>query len=98
MRCYRVLAARIYLIPYFVAPLLCVLGARAGAQTPTQTPRPPFPLPTVHIDIGSAVGRPGEFVDVTVSLAAFHVAVVATGNDITFNTQALAVEPSDCRI
>jgi hypothetical protein len=98
MRCCRVLAARISLIPYVVAPLLCVLGERAGAQTPTPTPRPPFPLPTVHVDIGSAAGRPGDAVDVTVSLAAFHVAVVATANDITFNPRALAFDPPDCRI
>jgi hypothetical protein len=99
MRCCRVLAARIVLTPAFVALLLCGLGARAGGQTtPTPTPRPPFPLPTVHIDVGSAIGRPGDAVDVAVSLAAFHVAVVATQNEITVNTRALDFEPSDCRI
>jgi hypothetical protein len=98
MRRCRVLAAPISLIPYVVALLLCTLGGRAAAQTPTPTPRPPFPLPTVHVDIGSASGRPGDAVDVTVSLAAFHVAVVATGNDITFNSRALAFDPADCRI
>ena len=51
------------------------------------------------IDIGTSTGLPGDKIDVTVSLVNSGGAMVAaTVNDITFNKQALRLDPIDCRI
>jgi hypothetical protein len=51
------------------------------------------------IDIGAATGRPGQAVDVTVSLAASNGAMIAaTINDLTFYKRVMSLDPGDCRI
>ena len=52
----------------------------------------------VHLNIGNGVGRPGDMVDITVSLAAGGVPVAATGNDIIFDGSALAFDLSACHV
>lgn len=52
----------------------------------------------VRINIGSNTGRPGQAVDVTVSLSTSGGATLAAAiNDLTFNKQVLSLEPTDCR-
>src|SRR5207237_222411 len=67
-------------------------GTYSPTSTPTATPR------IVRIDVGSAMGQPGNTVDVTVFLNTSGAGVAATGNDITFDDQALSVDPSACRV
>ena len=51
------------------------------------------------IDIGATTGRPGQAVDVTVSLATSGGAMIAaTINDLTFYKRQLNLEPGDCRV
>jgi len=53
---------------------------------------------SVRIEGGSAVGRPGDRVDLTVSLDRSGASVAATANDLTFNNLALDLDPEGCRI
>jgi hypothetical protein len=57
------------------------------------------PAQNAIIDVGSNVGKPGDAVDVVVSLATFGgVMVAATSNDLTFNKQVLRLDSTDCRV
>ena len=69
---------------------------RQPTVTPTPTPSPT--VPPVQISIGSGEGLPGHSVDITVSLFSAGTSIAATANDITFQTQALSLDPSACRI
>jgi parallel beta-helix repeat protein len=70
-----------------------VLSAVAAAAI-TPTPAPP----SIRINIGNAVGAPGDSVQVTVSLDVSGASVAATVNDISFSAQALALDPTTCRV
>lgn len=51
------------------------------------------------IDVGSAIGRPGDAVDVAVSLTTSGgAALAATANDLIINKRVMTVAPGDCRI
>ncbi len=77
----------------------------SATPTPTTTPTAPpqpsssaTPTPNVRISIGSAVGRPGDTVDITVSLASSG-AVAATGNDIVVGSSILTLDGEvGCRV
>ena len=71
----------------------------AATPTPTTEPSPSAtPTPLVRISIGSAVGRPEDIVDITVSLVASGVPVAATANDIAIDSGALTLDPAGCRV
>jgi hypothetical protein len=71
-------------------------------RTPASPPPSPTPTPSpaasTRIDIGAAVAAPGDPAVVTVSLIALAESVAATGNDISFDPNVLALEPSNCLI
>jgi len=67
-------------------------AAAALAVTPTPAP------PSVHVNIGNALGAPGDAVQVTVSLDASGVSIAATANDITLSTQAFTLDPAACHV
>jgi len=53
---------------------------------------------TVRMEIGSALGGPGDVVPITVSLFSENVGVVATANDIIFPTRPLDLDPGACQV
>jgi hypothetical protein len=80
-------------------------GEATPTPTPSQTrtPKPtltptPTPPPMVYINVGSASGGPGDTVTITVSLQASGAEVAATANDISFDSSALSLDPSNCRV
>jgi hypothetical protein len=73
-------------------PTVTATSIPTNTATPTATPR------VIHVDIGSATGRPGDSVDVVVSLTASGVPVAATGNDLRFAKLAFSLDPSNCRL
>ena len=80
------------LVRIFGVAVCLLAGAAALAITPTPAP------PRIRINIGNAVGAPGDTVQVTVSLDVTNAAVAATANDLTFSTQAFLVDPAACRV
>jgi hypothetical protein len=78
------------------------------SRTPTHTPTPtatPSVTPTVtltpqvvHIDAGSAIGGPGNAVNVPVHLTTSGANVAATANDLSFDADVLALDPHTCRL
>ncbi len=60
--------------------------------TPTATPR------VVQIAVGSAHGAPAGEVNIVVSLTTAGLNVAATGNDIEFDGDSLALTPGDCEV
>ncbi len=80
---------------------LAVVGCAAvllGPATAAPTPAPRGGIEGVQIRIGSAIGGPGDTVQVSVELDALDAVVAATGNDITFASQALSIDPAACRV
>lgn len=67
---------------------------RLSTPTPTPTPMPAM----IRIDVGSAAGRPGAEIAVTVSLVTSGASVAATGNDISFDPSVLGLDPGACQI
>jgi len=71
---------------------IAVLLNTTGDATPTRPPTATrTPTPRVRINIGTAIGRPGDSVEVTVSLVTSGLSVAATGNDILFDATVLNV-------
>jgi hypothetical protein len=67
-------------------------------QISTPTPSA-TPTPRIRLSIGSAVGRPGDTVDVTVSLVSSSVPVAATANDIVMVSGVFTLDdPVGCRV
>ena len=81
-------------VPYVRAAAVALFLCAAPAFALTPTPG----RPSVRINIGTALGAPGDLVHVTVSLDASGVVVAASANDITFNKQALSLDPTACRV
>jgi hypothetical protein len=85
-------------------PLLCTLdqtsstGARCNPPMPPTRTRLPTatPTPRIRITVGSGRAGPGDAVSVTISLATSGASVVATSNDITFDSEALTL--STCEV
>jgi parallel beta-helix repeat protein len=66
-------------------------GTNVPTRTPTPTPR------IVHLDVGSAIGAPGDAVQIRVSLTSGGTAVVATANTLTFSPPVL-LDLSACHV
>lgn len=75
-----------------VAPTDLPSSTPTDAATPTLTPR------IVSLSVSSATGGPGDAVNITVSVATSSQIVGATENDITFDSQALSLDPATCRL
>jgi hypothetical protein len=75
-----------------------------GNQIPTATPTTPSipsatPTPRIRLSVGSAVGRPGDTVDITVSLVSSGLPVAATANDIVMVSGVFTLDdPVGCRV
>ena len=85
------------------SPTATLTPTRTATATPTATLEPSpsaTPTPLVRISVGSAIGRPGEAVDVTVSLVSSGVPVAATANDIVVANLILLLpnDPNLCRV
>ncbi len=70
----------------------------SGTATTTATQTPTMIPPKVFVTIGSAVGRPGDTVDIAVSLTTGGEGVLGVGNDIAFRDEQIALDPAGCRI
>lgn len=78
-----------------------------ATQTPVPPPATPTPIPPTVIipltpvpilNVGSETGRPGDALDVTVSIGSAGLSIAATANDIVFDASALSVNPGTCRL
>jgi hypothetical protein len=63
----------------------------------TATPTPTFVFPYVQLSVESVRGRPGDLLDLTVSLSASGVEVAATAIDIVFGLGEVTIDPKSCR-
>jgi uncharacterized repeat protein (TIGR01451 family) len=63
---------------------------------PTQTPTITATPIAVHIDVGQGVGLAGGVVQITTSLTSNGFQVAGSGNDITYSTSALSLNPANC--
>lgn len=69
---------------------------RTPTATPTRTPT--VTPPRVFVSIGSTVGRPGDTVEIAVSLTTGGSQVLGVANDIVLRDEEIGLNPETCEV
>jgi len=67
-------------------------SAQAATATPTATPG------IARIAVRTVIGRPGDTVELPVSLISAGNTIAGTANDITFDKTVLSIDPTSCSV